>query len=163
MYFCQTIRILMRFLGNIDARLDTKSRVFVPAPFRRLLQAEGQLVLYLRKDIFEDCLVLYPEDVWEAELGKLRKKLSKWKPEQQAIFRQYTHEAIIVEMDANGRILIPKALLDACGINSDVVFLGVDDTLELWDKATLEKTKLPAEAFRAQIVALMDGSDGTDD
>lgn len=159
MYFCQTIRILMRFIGNFEARLDAKSRVFVPAPFRRLLQTGGQPVLYLRKDIFEDCLVLYPDTVWEAELDTLRKKLSKWNPTQQAIFRQYTREAVLVEMDANGRILIPKSLMEACGITADVVFLGVDDTLELWDKATLEKSKLPAETYRTQLVTLMDGSD----
>lgn len=152
----------MRFLGNIEARLDAKSRVFVPAPFRRLLQAEGQLSLFLRKDLFEKCIVIYPEAVWEAELGTLRNKLSKWSPEQQSLFRQFTYEAVMVEMDASGRILIPKSLLEACGIVSDVVFLGVDDTIELWDKAALERTKIPDEAFRTQIIALMGASEGTD-
>jgi len=159
MYFCQTIRILMRFLGNFEARLDAKSRVFVPAPFRRLLQADGQPVLYLRKDVFEECLILYPASVWEAELDTLRRKLSKWNPSQQAVFRQYTREAVMVEMDANGRILIPRTLLEACNMTTDIVFLGVDDSLELWDKTTLEKTTLPNDIFRTQLVTLMDGTE----
>ncbi len=116
-------------------------------------------MLYLRKDVFEECLILYPASVWEAELDTLRRKLSKWNPSQQAVFRQYTREAVMVEMDANGRILIPRTLLEACNMTTDIVFLGVDDSLELWDKTTLEKTTLPNDIFRTQLVTLMDGTE----
>lgn len=54
----------MRFLGNSEAKTDAKGRVFLPAVFRKQLQAASQECLILRKDTYQDCLVLYPENVW---------------------------------------------------------------------------------------------------
>ena len=53
----------MRFLGNIEARTDSKGRVFLPATFRKVLQQEGVEHLVLRKDVHEKCLILYPDSV----------------------------------------------------------------------------------------------------
>ena len=54
---------MIRFLGNIEAKTDTKGRVFIPAGFRKQLQAASEERLVLRKDVFQDCLILYPESV----------------------------------------------------------------------------------------------------
>ncbi|MBO5977063.1 MAG: division/cell wall cluster transcriptional repressor MraZ [Bacteroidales bacterium] len=144
----------MRFSGNFEAKLDAKNRVFIPAGFRRLLQSSLQqedCLLYLRKDIFQDCIVLYPEPVWEAELTQLRSRLNKYDPEQQDVYRQFMLEAECVEMSANGRVLLPKRLLAMVGIDSEVRFLGVDDTIEIWPKAALEAPRMSAEAFQSKI------------
>ncbi len=144
----------MRFSGNFEAKLDAKNRVFIPAGFRRLLQSSLQqedCLLYLRKDIFQDCIVLYPEPVWEAELTQLRSRLNKYDPEQQEVYRQFMLEAECVEMSANGRVLLPKRLLAMVGIDSEVRFLGVDDTIEIWPKAALESPRMSAEAFQSKI------------
>lgn len=162
MYFCQKDRHLMRFIGNIDAKVDAKNRVFIPAGFRRILQTEGQQVLYLRKDIFEPCIVIYPESVWEQELARLRARLNKWIPEQQELYRQFMLEAVMVELDAGGRILLPKPLLASCGIGAEIRFLGVDDTIEIWDKTELEKPRVEPEAFKRQIASIMGGVAGND-
>ena len=53
----------MRFTGNIDAKVDEKGRVFVPSSFRKILQREEGMGLILRRDIFQHCLVLYPQQV----------------------------------------------------------------------------------------------------
>lgn len=53
-------------LGNIEAKADAKGRVFIPATFRKQLQAASEERLVLRKDVYQDCLVLYPESVWFA-------------------------------------------------------------------------------------------------
>lgn len=70
----------MRFIGTIEAKLDSKGRVFIPASFRRSLQqmagSSGEMKLVMRKDIFEDCLVLYTETEWYSRLDKLRSRLS---------------------------------------------------------------------------------------
>ena len=71
---------MIRFLGNIEAKTDAKGRVFIPATFRKQLQGAGEERLVLRKDVFQDCLVLYPESVWFATQEQLRQRLSKWKP-----------------------------------------------------------------------------------
>lgn len=152
----------MQFLGNIEAKIDTKARVFVPAAFRKILQASTQNALILRKDIFQDCLVLYPLQVWEDELTKLRLRLNRWDKMQQALFRQFVVDAERLEMDANGRILIPKRYCQMVGIVSDVTFLGVDNTIEIWAKEALESTLISADDFSASLQALMNNDSQND-
>ena len=62
----------MRFLGNIEAKTDAKGRAFLPAVFRKVLQASGEERLVMRKDVFQTCLVLYPESVWNVQMDELR-------------------------------------------------------------------------------------------
>ncbi|GAB6119806.1 division/cell wall cluster transcriptional repressor MraZ [Dysgonomonas termitidis] len=146
---------MIQFLGNIEAKIDTKGRVFVPAAFRKILQSSAQNTLILRKDLFQDCLVLYPVEVWEAEVAKLRSRLNRWDGEQQALFRQFVVDAERLDIDANGRILISKRYCQMVSIVSDVRFLGVDNTIEIWAKEGLEKTLIPADDFSSRIQALM--------
>lgn len=153
---------MIQFLGNIEAKIDAKARIFVPAAFRKILQSSGQNTLILRKDIFQDCLVLYPLQVWEEEVAKLRSRLNRWNNEQQAIFRQFVVDAERLEIDTNGRILIPKRYCHMVGISSDVRFLGVDNTIELWAKESLEKTLIPADDFSERIQTLMDNDSQND-
>lgn len=154
----------MRFLGNIEAKLDAKNRVFVPAVFRKLLdngiyaQAEEGFqnrLLYLRKDVYQDCIVVYPAPVWEEELSELRARLNKWNPQEQELYRQFMLEAEAVEMDINGRILIPKRLLLKTGIEKALRFLGVDNTMEIWAKEALEQPRLDPELFKSRLQELM--------
>lgn len=154
----------MRFLGNIEAKLDAKNRVFVPAVFRKLLdngiyaQAEEgsqNRLLYLRKDVYQDCIVVYPAPVWEEELSELRARLNKWNPQEQELYRQFMLEAEAVEMDINGRILIPKRLLLKTGIEKTLRFLGVDNTMEIWAKEALEQPRLDPELFKSRLQELM--------
>ena len=140
-----------RFIGNIDAKADVKGRVFVPAVFRKTLQTAGETHLVLRKDIFQDCLILYPASVWNNELNELREKLNKWDEEQQQIFRQFSLEAEIVEIDANGRILIPKKYMQLARIVTDVRFVGLNYTIEIWNKEILEKATFSPAAFKENV------------
>ncbi|MDD2560008.1 MAG: division/cell wall cluster transcriptional repressor MraZ [Bacteroidales bacterium] len=154
----------MRFLGNIEAKLDAKNRVFVPAAFRKVLdngffaQTENgsqNKLLYLRKDVYQNCIVVYPATVWEEELSELRTRLNKWNPEEQELYRQFMLEAETVEMDPNGRILIPKRLLLKTGIEKALRFLGVDNTMEIWAKEALEQPRLEPELFKTRLQELM--------
>jgi len=145
----------MRFIGNIEAKIDAKYRVFVPAAFRKILVAENQQILYLRKDIFQECIVAYPQSVWEEELTLLRKRLNKWIPEEQEMYRQFMLEAEAVEIDSSGRIHISRSLLNISGIDTEVKFLGVDNTFEIWPKVSLEKNRIAPEQFKKKIRELM--------
>lgn len=149
---------MFNFLGNIEAKMDAKARIFVPAAFRKILQSSSQSVLILRKDIFQDCLVLYPVNVWEEELTKLRTRLSRWDKAQQQLFRQFVVDAERLEMDASGRILIPKRYLQMLKISSEIIFLGVDNTIELWTKEALDKSLISTEDFSNQIQELMNNN-----
>ncbi len=147
---------MLQFLGNIEAKTDPKGRIFVPAVFRKRLLAAGEEFLVLRKDIFQDCLVLYPGTVWEAEIDTLRNRLNRWNKDQQQVFRQFVLDAERVEMDASGRILISKRYLQMAEIESEVRFLGVDDTIEIWAKEKLEKPLIAPDEFSSKLQELME-------
>ncbi len=146
---------MLQFLGNMEARADAKGRIFIPAIFRKRLQSGGEEFMVLRKDIFQDCLVLYPGSVWEKELEMLRSRLNKWNREQQQIFRQFVLDSERIEMDASGRILIPKRYLQMVSIDTDVRFLGVDETIEIWAKEKLEQPLVDPGEFSAALQQLM--------
>lgn len=145
-----------QFLGNFEAKADAKGRIFVPAVFRKLLQLQDEEWLVLRKDIFQDCLVLYPGSVWEKEIETLRSKLNKWNKNQQQVFRQFVLDAERVEMDGSGRILISKRYLQLADIENNVRFLGVDNTIEIWASEKLEKPLMAPEDFAGEIEKLME-------
>lgn len=127
----------------------------MPAVFRKRLQGAEEEFLVLRKDIFQDCLVLYPGTVWENEIETLRSRLNKWNKEQQQVFRQFVLDAERIEMDASGRILIPKRYMVLVGIESEVRFLGVDNTIEIWAKEKLEKPLVDPDEFSERLQELM--------
>ena len=145
----------MRFLGNIEAKTDAKGRAFLPAVFRKVLQALGEETLVLRKDVFQSCLVLYPESVWNARLDMLKQQLRPWKPAHQQIFRQFVSEAEVVTLDGNGRFLISKRLQRVAGITQDIQFIGMDDTIELWAPQDLQKTLRTDEDFSREFENIM--------
>ena len=145
----------MRFLGNIEAKTDAKGRAFLPAVFRKVLQASGEENLVLRKDVFQPCLVLYPESVWNTRLDMLKQQLRPWKPAHQQIFRQFVSEVEVVTLDGNGRFLISKRLQRAAGINQDIQFIGMDDTIELWSPQDLTKTLRTDEDFSREFEDIM--------
>ena len=138
---------MIRFLGNIEAKTDTKGRVFIPAGFRKQLQAASEERLVLRKDVFQDCLILYPESVWFKTQNQLRQRLNKWNAKHQQIFRQFVSDAEIMIPDGNGRILLPKRYLQMAGIQSEVRFIGVDNTIEIWVKEKAEQPFMNPEEF----------------
>ena len=145
----------MRFIGNIEAKSDSKGRVFVPAYFRRALQATGADKLMMRKDIFQECLVLYPEESWNKQLDALRTRLDRWNAHHQMIFRQFVADVEEVNIDSNGRILIPKRYMKMAGIEQEVRFIGMDDTIEIWAKEKLEQPFMDAATFGAEIEKIM--------
>ena len=137
----------MRFLGNIEAKTDTKGRVFLPATFRKVLQASGGESLVLRKDVFQSCLVLYPEQIWNEQMDLLRLRLSRWNQQHQLIFRQFVSDVEIVTLDGNGRFLIPKRYLKMADIEQNVKFIGMGDTIEIWSNDGSGKPFMEAEDF----------------
>ncbi|MDR3218472.1 MAG: cell division/cell wall cluster transcriptional repressor MraZ [Dysgonamonadaceae bacterium] len=131
-----------KFIGNMDAKADAKGRVFVPVVFRRILHLAEETQLILRKNESQDCLTLFSKTQWEEELMQLRQKLNKWDAEQQGLFRHFSSQVEVMEMDGNGRILIPKKYLQMTGITHEVRFVGMYDSIELWNPDRLEKANL---------------------
>ena len=145
----------MRFLGNIEAKTDAKGRAFLPAVFRKVLNASGEESLVLRKDIFEPCLVLYPESVWNERMDALRKRLSRWSRRDQMIYRQYVTDVEMITLDGNGRFLIPKRYLKMANIDQQIRFTGMDDCIEIWANSENNEPFMSAEEFSKAMVETM--------
>jgi len=145
----------MRFLGNIEAKTDAKGRAFLPAVFRKVLQASGSETLMLRKDFFQDCLVLYPESVWNEQQDILRRRLNRFNARHQQIMRHYVQGVEMVTLDGNGRFLIPKRYLDMAGIKQDIKFIGMDNTIEIWACESLSKATMDSEEFGKALEEIM--------
>ena len=145
----------MRFIGNIEAKSDSKGRVFLPACFRRILQGGGCDKVMLRKDVYQDCLVIYPEDSWNRQLDLLRSRLDKWNAGHQMIFRQFVADVVEINIDASGRILLPKRYMKMAGIQQEVRFIGMDDTIEIWAKEKVESPFMSPEEFGRELEKIM--------
>ena len=145
----------MRFLGNIEAKMDAKGRAFLPAVFRKMLQAGGEERLVLRKDVFQPCLVLYPESVWNEQMDALRQRLNRWNKQHQQVFRQFVSEVEVLTLDGNGRFLVPKRYLRMADIEQDVKFVGMGDTIEIWSNVKAEQGQMNPEDFGKALEELM--------
>ncbi len=146
----------MRFLGNIEAKIDAKGRAFLPAQFRKTLQVSGESDLVLRQDIFERTLVIYPESVWNRLIDDMRSRLSRWNRHEQMVYRTFVSGMTTLQVDASGRILIPRQMLHAVGIAQQVRFVGMGDTIELWaDNPDDEQPTMSKEDFGQALQQLM--------
>jgi MraZ protein len=145
----------MRFFGNIEAKADSKGRVFLPATFRKVLQAAGEETLLLRKNIFHPSLVLYPMSAWNRRVDKIRERVNEYDAESMMIFRQFISEAEEVTLDGNGRFLIPRRLLNDADIIQSVRLMGVDDTIEIWAAEKLKDHFLPDKDFSSKLSIMM--------
>lgn len=152
----------MRFLGNIEAKVDAKGRAFLPATFRKVLQASGEEALVMRMDPHQKCIVLYPESVWNSEMDEMEKRLGRWNRAEQQIYRQFVSLVELVTLDGNGRFLVPKRYLQMAGINQNVRFIGVRNTIEMWNLEELENQFIGAEEFSDLFEKMMSETESED-
>ena len=117
------------FLGQFSYTLDSKGRLTIPSRFREGLPAE---VVVTRG--FDRCLAVYPIDVWK-EISEKVTSLSITDRRARSLRRQLFADAINLELDRQGRILIPDRLREYAGLDpsSDVVIVGLESFIELWD------------------------------
>lgn len=114
-------------IGTYINTLDPKNRVFVPANFRAELGS--RFVITRGQD--RPSMVIYPMEKWQAVSSAIR-ALANSKKENRTLWRYYCESAVECEMDGQGRILIPQLLKDEAGFTKDVMFIGMDDKVELW-------------------------------
>jgi len=113
--------------GEFRHTLDDRSRVAVPARFRSRLGAGGTLARWL-----DGCLGLFPADEW-AELATKLRSLPLTNPRAREFARFMSSGAVEVELDKQGRILVPGYLREYAGITEgEVVVVGALNRLEIW-------------------------------
>ncbi len=134
------------FRGVTELSLDTKGRMAMPTRYReRLLdRCAGHLVITI--DIAEKCLAIYPLAEWEVIQEKLD-ALSSFNPRSAMVKRLLMGNATDVEMDGNGRILIPTKLRKYANLDKKVVMTGQGKKFELWDEETWDSR---SEAWQAE-------------
>jgi MraZ protein len=124
----------MRFTGNIDAKVDEKGRVFVPSSFRKILLREESQGLILRRDVFQRCLVLFPQEVWDEQVNAITARTNMFDRQGRDALRRFVAGAESITLDSGGRMLIPRRYLEESGIQNEVRFIGVDNTIEIWNR-----------------------------
>lgn len=144
----------MHFTGTIAAKIDAKGRVFLPSEFRKQMpNSDSSLVL--KRDIYQPCLVIYPQSVWNTEVNELRKHLNRWNKREAMMFRQFMADAEQATLDSNGRLLVSKRFMQQCGIEHAVEFVGVDDRIELWSAEQREACFLSPEELASTMDSLV--------
>lgn len=137
------------FIGDFDCRADAKNRIVLPAAFKREFEGRQEVRMVMRKDIYEDCLVIYPYDVWEDMMATLRAKLNPYNRRHAQFLRESQRATAEAQLDANGRLLVPQRLLDIIGAQKELTLLGGGDHIELWDKQRRMETSISGEELGA--------------
>ncbi len=135
------------FIGNIEAKIDVKGRVFIPAAYRRMLASGERNVVVMRKDPDNNCLVIYPENIWNQKLEDFKRNLDEWDPIDQMLLMQFVSDAEWLDVDSQGRVLIQKKYLQMIDVEAEVLFVGGVDRFALWSKDGYESAKLSSADF----------------
>ena len=127
------------FQGASSLSLDAKGRLSVPTRHRDVLSATASSQLTITKHP-HGCLMMFPRPEWE----KFRERIAALPMSAQWWKRIFLGNAMDVEMDASGRVLVSPELREAAGISRDAILLGMGNHFELWDKASYEAEETKA-------------------
>lgn len=153
---------MIQLLGEFDCKLDQKGRLMVPASLKKQLPNVEQDGLVINRG-FEKHLVIYPKKVWEGIVAELS-KLNPYEKKTREFIRFFTRGASELSLDASGRVLLPKSLLEFAGIAGDVVLACQFDKIEVWAKDAYDQLlDNEPENFANLAEEVMGGRDRRDD
>jgi MraZ protein len=138
------------FSGKYYYVVDQKGRIIIPAPFREIISSNYSSKLYITNAPFDRCLYIYPLEEWNRLQDQVRTKPRS----DEAIrffLRRVIASAVEVEMDKQGRVLIPAALREDANINTNVVMAGQIERIELWDRNEWDILFDPAKIDRKSV------------
>ena len=124
--------VSLLFRGVNKLNLDAKGRLAVPTRYRERLQEScaSELVVTIDRD---HCLLIYPLPEWQ-EIERKLMKLPSFNKAARNLQRLLVGHATEVEMDAQGRVLLPPALRDFANLKKHTVLIGQGNKFELWDE-----------------------------
>ncbi len=144
------------FSGKYYYSVDPKGRIMVPSPFREIISTNYNPKLYVVNALDDKCLHIYPQEEWLKLEEKVR-QLPSMDESVQYFKRKVIASAQEVELDKQGRILIPAAHREDAGLKSDIVIAGITDKIEVWDRkewdAVLDLTKEDKKAVAAKLTS----------
>jgi MraZ protein len=121
-------------IGEFECRLDDKSRVILPAALKKQISPEAHDKFVINRG-FEGCLVLYPQNVWDATIARMN-NLNLFVKDHRQFVRAFNNGATPLALDNQNRLLLPKPLLDYASIDKDVILFAYSDRIEVWNKKT---------------------------
>ena len=113
-------------LGEHTYQMDPKGRISLPAKFRESFRAGVHLTLGQ-----EGCLYAFPDEEWQREKTRVEDKALAG-PDSRGYTRVFFGNAEHVDLDAQGRLVVPRRLREKVGLARDVAVIGVSDRLEIW-------------------------------
>ncbi|MCD2257680.1 division/cell wall cluster transcriptional repressor MraZ [Psychroserpens luteolus] len=148
-------------IGTYECKVDAKGRLMLPAAIKKQLLPVLQNGFVLKRAVFQPCLELYPMSEWEVLMQKVN-KLNRFKKKNNDFIRRFTAGLKQVEVDAAGRLLIPKDLVAFSGITKDIVVSSAINIIEIWDKEKYEKAIDDATGDFADLAEEVMGQDDSD-
>ena len=128
------------FTSEFECKLDAKGRLVLPSRIKAQLPEDGAHELVMRKG-FEPCLILYPMVEFKKVFSKIS-GLNEFNEEYRKLQRNFLSGVVTVELDTNGRFLIPKNMLLYANLDKDVVLVGTGNKVEVWNPSTYEKHQI---------------------
>ncbi|MDR3188073.1 MAG: hypothetical protein LBT94_02665 [Prevotellaceae bacterium] len=129
------------FIGSHTCKLDDKGRVPFPAAFRAAAASgDGQVRLVVQREPAVKYLTIMTKAVCEQEVAFFEKSLDPYDDEQRLLIDDLFQNMDALDVDAAGRIQLPKRFIEKAGISKEVAFVGVGNKIKLWDKATYERS-----------------------
>ncbi len=110
----------------------------LPAALKKQLLPVLQNGFVLKRAVFQSCLELYPMSEWEALMQNVN-KLNRFKKKNNDFIRRFTAGVKVVEVDATGRLLVPKDLVVFANISKEIVVSAAVNIIEIWDKDKYEQ------------------------
>lgn len=145
-------KIKKMFMGSYEYKMDDKGRVLVPPQFKEEL---GEKFIITRG--FENCLFVYPISEWN-RISKELESIPLSSKELRYFTRIWFSSAQEITIDQYGRILIPNDFRKYANLNKEIVFIGVLNRVEIWDKEMWERYKNSSEiSYENSVLKLMEG------
>ena len=133
-------------IGTYECKVDTKGRLMLPSGLKKQLLPMLEEGFVLKRSVFQPCLELYPMSQWNALMEKMN-KLNRFNKKNNDFIRKFSAGVKMIEVDANGRLLISKDLMHFAGIQKEIVVSSAINIVELWDKDKYESVVSESEDF----------------
>lgn len=150
------------FLGEFECRLDSKSRLALPAALKKQLPPEANGRFVINRG-FEKHLALYPLHEWELITSQLN-RLNLFVQKNRQFVRYFHRGATELMLDNSGRLLLPRRLLSYAGIQEELILLAYGNRIECWDRELYDTLlENEPEDFASLAEEIMGDLDRTED
>ena len=126
------------FIGTYECKIDVKGRILIPSALKKQITISSENGFVIKRGLFNNCLELYPFDQWKFVMNKID-QLNRFNKKNIDFIRRFTAGVKMVDIDTNGRLLIPKDLIKHACIKKDIVLSSAVNILEIWDKNLYEE------------------------